>query len=60
MILEGPGVGQDGSPIVNRITWSVEGGDPDHVRQLWETSKDDGETWSVSFDGYYMREPENN
>jgi hypothetical protein len=60
MILEGPGVGQDGSTILNRITWSVVGGNPDHVRQLWETSADDGKTWSVSFDGQYMREAENN
>ncbi len=56
MILKGPGVGQGGVAIVNRITWSVEGGDPDHVRQLWETSSDDGRTWAVSFDGHYMRE----
>ena len=60
MILQGPGVGQSGVAVVNRITWSVEGGDPDHVRQLWETSTDDGATWSVTFDGHYRREAENN
>lgn len=25
------------------------------VRQLWETSDDDGRTWSVAFDGRYVR-----
>ena len=33
-----------------RITWTREG---DGVRQLWETSKDDGETWETAFDGRY-------
>jgi hypothetical protein len=33
-----------------RVTWTVEG---DGVRQLWESSKDDGETWTVAFDGRY-------
>ncbi len=27
------------------------------VRQLWETSSDDGKTWSVAFDGLYVRKP---
>ncbi|MBC7833267.1 MAG: hypothetical protein H7Y62_14745 [Hyphomicrobium sp.] len=38
-----------------RITWtpSADGS----VRQLWETSKDDGKTWVVSFDGMYRRPP---
>ena len=56
MVLEGPGIGQGGVPIINRITWSVVNGDPDHVRQLWETSTDDGKSWSVAFDGHYHRE----
>lgn len=58
MILEGPGIGRGGVAIINRITWSVVNEDPDHVRQLWETSADDGKTWSVSFDGHYHREAE--
>ena len=37
----------------NRITWRVL---PDgRVRQLWETSADNGVTWKTSFDGYYER-----
>jgi hypothetical protein len=35
-----------------RITWTSEDGG---VRQLWETSTDDGSTWSVAFDGRYRR-----
>ena len=27
----------------------------DRVRQLWEQSQDDGKTWSVAFDGLYIR-----
>ena len=34
-----------------RITWSVE--TDGSVRQLWETSTDDGKSWVVSFDGRY-------
>ena len=31
-----------------RITWSQEG---DDVRQVWETSADDGQAWTLAFDG---------
>ena len=37
-----------------RITWSVLGGDPDRLRQHWETSSD-GEHWETLFDGRYSR-----
>ena len=51
---------QDGAMVLEgidadarqRITWTVDG---DGVRQLWETSKDDGSTWSTAFDGRYRR-----
>jgi hypothetical protein len=33
-----------------RITWTS---DDAGVRQLWETSKDDGATWTIAFDGRY-------
>ena len=56
MVLQGPGTAGDGTPVVNRITWSVVSGDPNHVRQLWETSGDGGTTWVVAFDGHYQRE----
>ena len=37
----------------NRITWSVQ---PDgRVRQHWESSSDEGKSWSTAFDGFYRR-----
>src|SRR5262245_58501420 len=37
----------------HRITWEplADG----RVRQHWETSEDDGKTWTTSFDGYYSK-----
>jgi len=35
-----------------RITWTSDG---DEVRQVWESSGDDGATWTVAFDGRYRR-----
>ena len=29
---------------------------PGPVRQLWEQSTDEGKTWTVAFDGLYVRE----
>lgn len=42
-----------GKPTTERITWTPQAGGT--VRQLWETSTDDGKTWSVSFDGLYRK-----
>jgi hypothetical protein len=38
----------------HRITWTPA---PDglEVRQLWETSNDEGATWTLAFDGRYRR-----
>ena len=36
-----------------RITWTPN--TDGSVRQLWETSADDGKTWTTSFDGLYRR-----
>lgn len=55
MVMEGSAPSaQDGQPWgSHRITWTPL---PDgEVRQLWETSQDDGATWSVGFDGRYRR-----
>ena len=50
MVLQGEMVDQEG-PIRNRITWTpLSDGE---VRQLWETSRDGGDTWTVVFDGRY-------
>jgi CubicO group peptidase (beta-lactamase class C family) len=57
MVLEGETVTRDKARMRQRITWTAQ---PDgRVRQLWEQSKDDGQTWSVAFDGMYSkRKPE--
>ena len=40
--------------MTDEIRWEpLEGGD---VRQVWRSSRDGGETWSVAFDGRYVRE----
>ena len=42
-----------GEPYLNRITWTP---NPDQsVRQHWEISKDQGETWQTVFDGLYRK-----
>lgn len=52
MQMRGESVSPKGS-VLNRITWTPA---PDGtVRQLWETSADDGKTWQVAFDGRYRR-----
>lgn len=55
MVLEGPGINGQGQTVTNRISWNRIDGNPDRVRQLWEASTDDGETWTVLFDGLYTR-----
>jgi len=56
MVMEGQAPsGDDPTKVdVQRITWTREA---DGVRQLWETSTDDGATWNVAFDGRYRRVP---
>ena len=40
--------------VRHRITWTEQ---PDRsVRQLWESSKDGGKTWTVAFDGRYVKQ----
>ena len=38
---------------LQRITWTPN--DDGSVRQLWESSADAGKTWTVAFDGKYVR-----
>lgn len=54
MVLEGRMPSPDGAVQRHRISWSQIGGDPDLVRQLWETSAD-GASWEILFDGRYRR-----
>ena len=53
MILEGRDRDPAGAQLRQRITWQETA--PGRVRQLWETSKDDGATWTTSFDGRYVK-----
>lgn len=40
------------SGTINRVTWTAN--EDGSVRQFWESSTDDGESWSVAFDGLYQ------
>ncbi len=51
MVMQGNRPGQDGETVLHRITWEpLADGD---VRQTWDTSADDGQTWTTQFDGRY-------
>ena len=56
MVLEGrvPSPDAPEGELRHRINWLRIDGDPDRVRQLWETSAD-GVTWEIAFDGRYRR-----
>lgn len=50
---ESPKPRDPGRTVRHRITWSpLQGG---RVRQLWESSPDEGRTWTTVFDGTYTR-----
>ena len=57
MVLEGerPAPGGEGAARTTRerITWTPQ--PSGRVRQLWESSSDDGKTWQVVFDGIYSK-----
>jgi hypothetical protein len=56
MVLEGVADTADAKTGIKRrerITWTANA--DGSVRQLWEASGDDGRTWSVEFDGRYVR-----
>jgi hypothetical protein len=56
LTLRGTNTSAAGVVIQNRISFTP---NPDgSVRQLWEISRDEGKTWSVSFDGKYVRAKE--
>ncbi len=42
-----------GNKIMHRLTFFNLA--PDRVRQLWEQSTDGGKTWTIAFDGLYVR-----
>jgi hypothetical protein len=54
MVMKGHRPGQDGAEVLHRITWEpLEDGD---VQQTWDTSADEGQTWTTQFDGRYSLE----
>jgi hypothetical protein len=48
-----PSASDPKTTVTQRITWTPAA--DGSVRQLWETSKDGGQTWAVAFDGRYVR-----
>jgi hypothetical protein len=54
MVLQGVRPSPAGE-VLDRIAWTALS--PDRVRQFWDSSLDGGETFSVSFDGDYRRDP---
>jgi hypothetical protein len=55
MELTGITTGSNGTRTLQRIRWTALPGTPARLRQLWESSSDDGRTWTVVFDGMYRR-----
>jgi hypothetical protein len=55
MTLAGEMPEQGGRRMLHRLSWERINGDPDRVRQLWESSRNDGKTWTVTFEGIYVR-----
>ncbi|MBI2379644.1 MAG: hypothetical protein HYV16_02665 [Gammaproteobacteria bacterium] len=54
MLLSGADLGEDGSRVLHRIAWSAR--DHGHVRQIWESSRNEGRDWQLEFDGDYRAE----
>jgi hypothetical protein len=53
MIFSGETVRRDGTKVLERLSFTKLPGD--RVRQFWEQSADGGKTWTVAFDGTYVR-----
>lgn len=53
MVMSGHVANSDGSRSLHRIRWTPRADGT--VRQHWEASADDGQTWSTLFDGTYRR-----
>jgi len=59
MVMQGETVDTAAVVTLNRVTWSRVDGGRDRVRQFWEASTDGGSTWTVAFDGTYIRQETN-
>ncbi|HEX4235192.1 MAG TPA: hypothetical protein VH041_12905 [Caldimonas sp.] len=55
MSMTGPSLTDPARTVRQRITWTPAA--DGSVRQLWESSLDGGTTWTVLFDGHYVRVP---
>jgi hypothetical protein len=55
MVLEGAEIDDARRVTRHRISWSRVGDDRSRVRQHWESSTDNGATWTTTFDGRYAR-----
>jgi len=53
MVLSGSRPATNGGTALHRISWTPN--EDGSVRQLWETSLDDGSSWTVLFDGLYVK-----
>lgn len=53
MVLIGQNTGPTGAPQLQRITFTKNS--DGSVRQLWDSSDDNGKTWKVAFDGTYKK-----
>jgi hypothetical protein len=53
MSMTGPSPTDPKATVLQRITWTP--ASDGSVRQLWELSSDAGKTWTVLFDGRYVR-----
>ena len=53
MVLSGSRPAPSGGTALHRISWTPN--EDGTVRQLWETSLDEGSSWSVLFDGLYVK-----
>ena len=53
MSMSGPSPTDAKATVLQRITWTP--ASDGSVRQLWELSSDAGKTWTVLFDGRYVR-----
>jgi hypothetical protein len=55
MSMSGPSATDPKATVQQRIPWTPAADGT--VRQLWESTSDEGRTWTVLFDGRYVRAP---
>ena len=60
MVMEGTRPGPDGGEVLHRVTWTPMDPDRDggRVNQVWDTSKDGGDSWTNVVDLTYSPVPE--